>query len=157
MKTTLPRLFLLLALFRLGGTLIPAGEKKDDDDGELVKTVKSVNQARTKLHNLNVLRQHAMGAHFGAAETRGKFPADLAAVRAAGELDADLKLTDTNDGKKGVDPIYFSGHGDSTPGNTILFAAPFQNPDGTRTVAQVDGAVVHIPEADFQAKTKPKE
>ena len=139
-----------------GGGGDDVGNEGDQaDDGEVMKTVRAVNKTKVKLMNMNVLKQYAMSAHMASA-VEGGLPADLAGVRAAGELGDSVKLTDPNTGEGGIDPIYFSGVSLASGPGSILFACPFANGDGTRMVATADGAVVHLPEAEYEAKA-PKE
>ena len=76
----------------------------------------------------------------------------LDAIVAAGVLkDNRPRVVDPGTGEA-AEPIVFAGLRDDSPPGMMLLACPFTNPDGTRTVAFVDGRIEHIPEDDYQTK-----
>ena len=90
-----------------------------------------------------------MATRVAAAESEGAYPDDLAELREIAGLDETHTLSDPASGET-ADPIYFGGLSESDPGSVMVFAAPFTNPDGTRTVAFNDGSVQAIPDEDYQ-------
>lgn len=99
--------------------------------------------------NLQILKQYSVATRVAAAESEGAYPDDLAELREIAGLDETHTLSDPASGET-ADPIYFGGLSESDPGSVMVFAAPFTNPDGTRTVAFNDGSVQAIPDEDYQ-------
>ena len=101
--------------------------------------------------NLATLKGTFMVARVYSLDRDGAYPMDLKELSSIEEAGPFRRPTDPSTGEK-VDPIYFGGLDTDSAGHLMLLACPFTNPDGTRTVAFMDGSAQNIPEKDYQEK-----
>ena len=117
---------------------------------ELPNVVSAVRGRTFEMKNLNVLKQLTVAAMVYSTENTGQFPRDYQTLVKAADFAGPVALADPNTGKEDVEPIYFAGLSDSSRGRSILLACPFNNVDGTRTVAFVDTSIRKISEEEYQ-------
>ena len=101
--------------------------------------------------NLLALRNLVNRARVVALDNGGLYPDQLDTLLKKTRLPAENYQVTDPETEELKDPVYFIGVTDSSPGEWMLFACPFKNPDNTRTVAFANGTVQHIAEEDYQA------
>ena len=101
--------------------------------------------------NMMILKKYAIATLNAPTDSEGKFPTNLETFRKEELIPADFQLIHPTSGEK-VDPIYHSGFGKKSPGETILFATPFLYSDETRGYSNVFGQALRVKDEEYQEK-----